>query len=108
MAEFKRRQRLHRDAEIGAMCDVAEFIVKAQEIYGYDHFINEAGGSIVELDDERTEKTLADNTLILYLKPDAQVERELVQRAIDNPKPLYYQEQFLDLKLGEYLAGHGA
>jgi hypothetical protein len=104
VAEFKRRQRLHREAEIGAMCDVEEFIVKAQEIYGYDHFINDAGGSIVELDDERTEKTLADNTLILYLKPDTQVERQLVQRAIDNPKPLYYQEQFLDRKLAEYLA----
>ena len=99
VAEFKRRQRLHREAEIGAMCDVAEFIVKAQEIYGYDHFINDAGGSIVELEDERTEKTLADNTLILYLKPDAQLERDLVRRAIDNPKPLYYQEQFLDRKL---------
>ncbi len=104
VAEFKRRQHLHREAEIGAMCDVAEFIVKAQQIYGYDHFINDAGGSIVELDDERTEKTLADNTLILYLRPDAQVERDLVQRAIDNPKPLYYQEQFLDRKLAEYLA----
>ena len=28
VAEFKRRQRLHRDAEIGAMRDVAEFIVQ--------------------------------------------------------------------------------
>jgi len=104
VAEFKRRQHLHREAEIGAMCDVAEFIVKAKEIYGYDHFINDAGGSIVELEDERTEKTLADNTLILYLKPDAQLERDLVQRAIDNPKPLYYQEQFLDRKLAEFLS----
>src|SRR4029434_7045887 len=34
--EFKKRQRLHRDAEIGAMRDVEQFIVKAQEIYGYD------------------------------------------------------------------------
>jgi len=104
VAEFKRRQRLHREAEIGAMCDVEEFIVKAQEIYGYDHFINDAGGSIVELDDERTEKTLADHTLILYLKPDEKLERDLVQRAIDDPKPLYYQEKFLDRKLVEYLA----
>ena len=70
VAEFKRRQRLHREAEIGAMRDVAEFIVKAQEIYGYDHFINDAGGSLVELDDEKTEKTLAEHTLILYLKAD--------------------------------------
>src|ERR1043165_2076249 len=59
VAEFKRRQRLHREAEIGAMRDAAEFIVKAQEIYGYDHFINDAGGSIVEAEAERTEKTLA-------------------------------------------------
>jgi len=102
--EFKKRQRLHREAEIGAMRDVAEFIVKAQEIYGYDHFINDAGGSLVELDDPATEKTLADNTLILYLRPDADAEAELVRRAINEPKPLYYNEQFLDQKLAEYLA----
>ena len=104
VAEFKRRQNLHRTAEIGAMRDVEEFIVKAREIYGYDHFVNDAGGSIVELEDERTERTLADNTLILYLKPDDKLERELVQRAIDDPKPLYYQEKFLDQKLAEYLS----
>jgi len=102
--EFKKRQRLHRDAEIGAMRDVAEFIVKAQEIYGYDHFINDAGGSLVELEDEKTEKTLAENTLILYLKADDEMERELVRRAVSDPKPLYYNEKFLDRKLAEYLA----
>jgi GTPase SAR1 family protein len=104
VAEFKKRQRLHRTAEIGAMCDVEGFIGKAQELYGYDHFINDAGGSLVELDDERTIRTLADNTLILYLKPDAELERKLVQRAIEDPKPLYYQEPFLDAKLAEYLS----
>jgi hypothetical protein len=31
----------------------------------------------------------------------------LVQRAIDDPKPLYFQEAFLDRKLGEYLAEAG-
>jgi shikimate kinase len=104
VAEFKRRQRLHREAEISAMRDVAEFIVKAQEIYGYDHFINDAGGSLVELDDERTEKTLAENTLILYLKADEDMERELVRRAVSDPKPLYYNDKFLDQKLVEYVA----
>ncbi len=101
--EFKKRQRLHRDAEIGAMRDVAEFIGKAQEIYGYDHFINDAGGSLVELDDEQTEKTLAENTLIVYLKADDDMEREIVRRAVSNPKPLYYNEPFLDQKLAQYL-----
>jgi len=102
--EFKKRQRLHRDAEIGAMRDVAEFIGKAQEIYGYDHFVNDAGGSLVELDDEQTERTLAENTLILYLKADDDMERELVRRAVLNPKPLYYNEPFLDQKLAQYLS----
>lgn len=104
VAEFKKRQKLHREAEIGAMRDVAEFIVKAQEIYGYDHFINDAGGSLVELGDEQTEKTLAEHTLILYLKADAELEQDLVRRAVSDPKPLYYNERFLDTKLTEYLA----
>ena len=56
--EFKKRQRLHRDAEIGAMRDVADFIDKAHTIYGYDHFLNDAGGSVVELDDAETINTL--------------------------------------------------
>lgn len=104
VTEFKKRQQLHREAEIGAMRDVAEFIIKAQEIYGYDHFINDAGGSLVELDDEQTERTLAENTLILYLRADEDMERELVRRAAKDPKPLYYNEKFLDQKLAEYLA----
>jgi len=105
--EFKKRQRLHREAEIGAMRDVADFIDKAHTIYGYDHFMNDAGGSIVELDDDETIDTLAKHTVIFYLKPDAELEQKLVQRAIDDPKPLYFQEAFLDLKLDEYLAETG-
>jgi hypothetical protein len=41
------------------------------------------------------------------LKPDEALERQLVQRAIENPKPLYYQEAFLDRKLVEYLGETG-
>lgn len=102
--EFKKRQQLHREAEIGAMRDVADFIEKAQTIYGYDHFVNDTGGSVVELDDEPTNRTLSEHTLILYLKPDAEIEQLLIERAISNPKPLYYQESFLDAKLAEYVA----
>jgi len=105
--EFKKRQQLHREAEIGAMRDVADFIDKAHTIYGYDHFMNDAGGSIVEIEDPATIETLAQHTIILYLKPDAALEKQLVQRAIDDPKPLYFQEAFLDRKLAEYLAETG-
>jgi hypothetical protein len=105
--EFKKRQSLHREAEIGAMRDVADFIEKAQTIYGYDHFINDAGGSIVELDDDETMTTLAEHSLLLYLKPDAALEEALVERASIDPKPLYYQEPFLDENLARYLAETG-
>ena len=49
LPEFKRRQALHREAEISALLDVPEFIRKAREIYGYRHFVNDAGGSVVSI-----------------------------------------------------------
>lgn len=104
LAEFKRRQHLHMLAESAAMCDVADFIDKSHEIYGYDHFLNDAGGSVCELDDPRVFEVLAGKTLILYLAADATMEEELVQRARSHPKPLYYRDDFLDRHLPAYLA----
>lgn len=103
LTEFKRRQALHKDAEIRAMKDVPEFIGKARTIYGYDKFVNDAGGSLCELDDEEVLKTLSDNTLILYIKATAADEKELIKRAESDPKPMYYRDEFLEEKLAEYL-----
>ena len=105
--EFKKRQRLHREAEIGAMRDIVQFIEKAKGIYGYQHFINDAGGSICELNDEETTSILAAQTLILYLKPDEAMEQTLIRRATDAPKPMYYQEKFLVRELSEYITSNG-
>lgn len=105
--EFQKRQRLHREAEIGAMRDVVQFIEKAKRIYGYQHFINDAGGSICELNDEETTNILAEQTLILYLKPDEAMEQTLIKRAADTPKPMYYQEEFLVGQLSQYIASTG-
>jgi len=103
LSEFKYRQELHRQAEIAAMKDVPEFIEKAHYIYGYDHFINDAGGSLCELDDPEIIKILAENTLILYIKASKQDEEELINRAKKYPKPLYYREAFLDEQLAVYM-----
>ena len=89
------------------MKDVADFIVKAKEIYGYDHFLNDAGGSLCELDDPDMLKVLADHTLILYLRAGDDMEQELIRRAAANPKPLYYREDFLDRELKAYLQETG-
>ncbi len=102
--EFKCRQHLHQKAEIAAMNDVPAFIQKAQDIYGYRHFINDAGGSACELDDPSVIETLAKHTLILYIQASKQDEKNLIQRAENDPKPLYYREAFLDEQLGIYMS----
>ena len=101
--EFRRRQELHRQAEARAMIDVAEFIEKSREIYGYDHFLNDAGGSICELANPKPLEVLVENTVILYLHADHEMEEELVRRAATDPKPLYFEPEFLDRKLAEFL-----
>lgn len=103
LEEFKHRQDLHRLAEIEAMKDIPEFIRKAQEIYGYRHFINDVGGSICELDEPEVLRILDENTLILYIKATEKDEAALIRRAEADPKPLYYREEFLDEQLEIYL-----
>jgi energy-coupling factor transporter ATP-binding protein EcfA2 len=107
LTEFKHRQELHRVAEIASMKDVPEFIRKADTIYGYPHFVNDAGGSLCELDDLETLKVLAEHTLIIYIKATAKDEKDLIRRAESDPKPLYYRDAFLDEQLAVYLRDKG-
>jgi hypothetical protein len=107
LKEFKRRQDLHRTAEIAAMKDVPKFIRKAHEVYGYRHFINDAGGSLCELDDVEVLDVLASHTIILYIKATEKDEQELIHRAEEDPKPLYYRDEFLDEQLGIYQRDKG-
>ncbi len=108
METFKLHQRLHGSAEVSAMKDVADFIVKAKDIYGYDHFLNDAGGSLCELDDPEMLKVLTEHTLILYLRAGDDMEQELIRRAVTHPKPLYYRDDFLDREMKVYLQETGA
>lgn len=103
LAEFKRRQKLHHQAEIAAMNDVPEFIRKSEEIYGYKNFLNDAGGSVCELDSPDVLKTLAECSLIIYIKIPFALEQTLVERAKSDPKPLYYREAFLDEQLTKFM-----
>jgi hypothetical protein len=104
LEEFNRRQALYRDAEIRAMLDVPDFVRKAQEIYGYDHLVNDVGGSLCELDEPRVIELLARHSLILYIRVPEADEIKLIQRAQADPKPLYYRPEFLKLAVKDYLA----
>lgn len=107
LPEFKRRQALHREAEIAALKDVTDFISKAGAIYGYQHFVNDAGGSVCELDDPEVIRILDAQTLLLYIQASEADEQALIRRAEADPKPLYYREAFLDEALADYLEERG-
>ncbi|MGW8309999.1 MAG: ATPase [Thiogranum sp.] len=108
LEEFSRRQAEYRDAEIAAMRDVPEFIRKAQEIYGYQHFVNDVGGSVCELEDPSVIELLIRHTLILYIQvTDKDEEQKLIARAQSDPKPLYYRPTFLNEQLAAYLGEYG-
>jgi hypothetical protein len=108
LEEFSRRQAEYRDAEIAAMRDVPEFIRKAQEIYGYQHFVNDVGGSVCELEDPSVIELLIRHTLILYIQvTDKDEEQKLIARAQSDPKPLYYRPTFLKEQLAAYLGEYG-
>lgn len=107
-AEFTRRQALYREAEIAAMFDVPAFVKKAQEIYGYAHFVNDVGGSLCELEEPAVIDLLARETLILYIEVTTSAEEaELIRRAQSDPKPLYYRPAFLVEQIPLYLAERG-
>jgi hypothetical protein len=103
LEEFKHRQKLFNDAEVAAMNDVPEFIRKARQIYGFNHFINDAGGSICELEDGSLLDMLAENTIFIYIQANEEDEKRLISRATAAPKPMYYRAAYLDEQLGVYM-----
>jgi hypothetical protein len=104
--EFVYRQELHKKAEIKAMLDVPRFISKAKKS-GANNFINDAGGSLCEIEDENVFRVLAENTIIVYIKASKSNEETLTKRAMSAPKPLYYQSQFLQKQLKRYIDEYG-
>jgi hypothetical protein len=108
IGEFIERQAIYHQAEVDAMYDIPHFIEKAQKIYGYPHFVNDVGGSLCELDDPGVMDMLVDNTLILYIQvTHKEQEQLLIERAVSDPKPLYYRADFLQQHLQIYFAETG-
>src|SRR5210317_209921 len=103
LEKFIERQAIYRQAEINAMLDVPMFINKAQELYGYPHFVNDVGGSLCDLDEFGIIESLIDCSLILYIQVTNQQQQDvLIERAQSSPKPLYYRPDFLIEYLQKY------
>lgn len=107
LEDFIQRQDKFRTAEIAAMYDVAQFIDKAKNVYDYQHFVNDVGGSVCDLDEPDVIEYLAEHTLILYIQVTNEAEEaKLISRSVSSPKPLYYRPEFLQEHLAMYLAEH--
>lgn len=109
MAEYIRRQNQFRTAEIAALEDTAAFMQRAQNLYGYPHFICDTGGSICEWIDPEDEADpllakLSERCLPVWIKGDAAHSEELVRRFDRAPKPMAYQPEFLARVWAQYLS----
>ncbi|MEH6774363.1 MAG: ATPase [Cereibacter changlensis] len=110
-AEYQLRQDQHREAEVRALLDTPRFIGRAHDIYGYDKFVCDSGGSICEVVDadnpaDPVMTALSQNLLMVWIKGSDSHTDELIRRFDRAPKPMYYQPQFLLEAWTAYLADH--
>lgn len=108
-AEYMRRQEQHRQAEIAALLDTVQFIDRAKDLYGYDHFVCDTGGSICEVVDPTDPQdpvlsALSQNTLMVWIQGSDAHAKELNRRFDKAPKPMFYQPDFLNERWSQYLA----
>ena len=111
LAEYQHRQEQHRVAEISALKDVPYFIERAKALYGYDNFIADTGGSLIEVIDtdnpeDEVIKVLTKHTALLYIRGTKDDAQQLIERYKKAPKPMYYRPELLVSKWAEYKQNH--
>ena len=104
---YKKRQKQHREAEILSVMDTNKFIEKSNNIYAYQNFVCDTSGSICEVvnPEDPNDPLLthsSKNTLIILIKGDKKHKDQLIKRFKANPKPIYYNENFLDEKWSNF------
>ena len=110
-AEYLIRQEQHRVAEIAALLDTAHFINRANDLYGYQNFVCDSGGSICEVVEAANPadpvlQALSRHHLMVWIKGSDAHTADLVRRFDREPKPMYYRPDFLQAMWGEYLVLH--
>ena len=110
--EYRRRQAQHMVAETAALGDTAHFIERARDIYGYDNFVCDSGGSICEVVDpddpaDPVLTGLSDACLLVWIEGSEAHRAELIRRFDRAPKPMCYQPEFLSRCWEEYLTETG-
>jgi hypothetical protein len=97
-SEYTRRQHLHRSAEITATLKVCSLVENSPNL---SHLICDTSGSLCELVNPLDKKdkiltSLSKNFLIICLEAPDSIYETLIKRFIAKPKPMYYEEAFLN------------
>lgn len=108
-SEYQKRQEQFKNAEVAALRDTTHFIDRGQNIYGYDNFICDTGGSICEWvnpDDPNDPllSALAETCLMVWIEGSEAHTDSLIARFDNEPKPMSYQPEFLMRVWSEYLS----
>ena len=104
---YKKRQKQHREAEILSVMDTNKFIEKSNNIYAYQNFVCDTSGSICEVVNPEDPNDpllnhLSKNTLIILIEGNKKHKDQLIKRFKANPKPIYYNENFLTEKWSNF------
>ena len=105
--KYKKRQKQHREAEILSILDTNKFIEKSNDIYGYQNFVCDTSGSICEVVNPEDPNDpllshLSKDTLIILIKGSKKHKEQLIKRFKKDPKPIYYNEDFLNKKWSNF------
>lgn len=108
LADFSARMAMHAAAEQSAMLDIPKFINRAEELYGYPHFLADLSGSLCEVvepgdPDDPLLAMLDENVRLIYIRATKEHEKVLVERNIADPKPIYYRPDFIAAEIPDLL-----
>ncbi len=102
LAEFQKRQKEYYNAECYSLTDMKDALAESDA-----PFVHDSTGSLCEVTDEALLKHIGEQTLFVYLKTDAAAEKQVLKRAYEYPKPLFFPPMFLLAIIDEYLALNG-
>lgn len=106
--DYMQRQAQHRCAEINALSDTGYFVNRSHDLYKYNNFICDTGGSICEVVDPENPNDpvlqhLSETLLLVWIKGSEAHSDQLVQRFSAAPKPMYYPPEIMRNMWRRYL-----
>lgn len=99
LTEFKKRQKMYYDAEC--------LVMDTGAVPAIDKYVNDSTGSFCEIESEPLIAKVALNTHLVYIEIAEDDHDEIIKRAVEYPKPLYFPPVLFDGWLDEYCQQQG-